>query len=203
MSYTLSKLKTFVNNHHQDMESDTVFGFWVYLMTDCLIFGALFAVYAVTPAMPTATGAMPKELFDLMFVLKETGLLLASSFTFGLAMLAMYANNVKKMVSWMVVTALLGLSFLYMEVTEFIHLVDAGAPITINAYWAAFYALIGTHGLHVSAGIIWMLVLFVHLKVNGLTTENKTRIACLSLFWHFLDLIWIVVFTVVYLIGAL
>ncbi|MGB1361164.1 MAG: cytochrome o ubiquinol oxidase subunit III [Alphaproteobacteria bacterium] len=200
---TKENIKVYADDHHQDMETDTVFGFWIYLMTDCLLFATLFAVFAVTPQMPNAYGVMPSELFDLKLIATETALLLASSFTFGMAMLAMYANNLKKVISWLIVTLIFGLGFLSIEIYEFIHLSHNGAPINLNAYWAIFYGLVGTHGLHVTSGSIWMLVMFAHLKRDGLTAQNQTRLTCLSLFWHFLDLIWIAVFTIVYLLGVL
>lgn len=196
-------IKPYVDDHHQDGKSDTVFGFWIYLMTDCLLFATLFAVFMVTPAMPSLHGVLPKDLFDLNLILANTLFLLASSVTFGMAMLHLNKNNIRGVVMWLVPTLICGLSFLSIEMYEFHHLIHEGADWTVNAYWAIFFTLVGTHGLHVTVGIIWMLIMFVHLKREGISINNKVRLNCLSLFWHFLDLIWIGVFTIVYLLGVL
>ena len=145
----------------------------------------------------------PTELFNLTFVAGETALLLLSSFTFGMAMLKANKEDMKGMLKWLGVTFALGLSFLVMELYEFWHFSNEGATFHSSAYWSSFYALVATHGLHVFAGLIWMIVLFVHFKRDGFSEDNKTRLACLSLFWHFLDVIWICVFSVVYLMGVL
>ncbi len=188
--------------HHQDYAGDTVFGFWVYILSDCILFATLFAVFAVlsgnTMATPTAS-----ELFELDYVLGETALLLLSSFTFGMAMLAANANNKRGLLQWLGLTFALGAGFLVMEVNEFVHFTHEGAAPWSAGAWSAFYALIGTHGLHVFAGMLWMIVLGVHLQRDGLTASNQVRLMCLSLFWHFLDIIWICVFSVVYLMGVM
>lgn len=188
--------------HHHDTGGDKVFGFWIYIMSDCILFATLFAVYAVLSGS-FAGGLTPKELFDLNFVAVETALLLLSSFTFGMAMLYANKRSMKGMVTWLVVTLMLGLGFLVMELYEFYHFSSMGATPQSSAYWSAFYALVGTHGLHVFAGSIWMLVLFGHFKRDGFTEDNLVRLSCLSLFWHFLDIIWICVFSVVYLLGVM
>ena len=187
---------------HHDDGSKTVFGFWVYLMSDLLIFSVLFATFAVL-SNATAGGPTGKELFDLSFVAWETTLLLVSSLTFGLGMIAMHKAKVGQMYLWLAITWLLGFGFMVMEVWEFQHLIHEGYGPDRSAFLSAFFALVGTHGLHVSAGLLWLLIMFIQIKQNGLTATNKTRLACLSLFWHFLDLIWIGVFSVVYLKGAL
>ncbi|WP_433854053.1 cytochrome o ubiquinol oxidase subunit III [Stenotrophomonas nitritireducens] len=190
------------HEHHHDAGENTVFGFWVYLMSDLLIFATLFVTYVVL-AGGTNGGPGAKELFDLKFVAGETALLLVSSLTFGLGMIAMHQKKVGLMFGWLAVTWLLGAGFMVMEIWEFSHLVHEGYGPDRSAFLSAFFALVGTHGLHVSAGLLWLLVMFIQLKQNGLTETNKTRMACLSLFWHFLDLVWIGVFSVVYLSGAL
>ncbi len=190
------------HEHHHDTGEKTIFGFWVYLMSDLLIFASLFVTYVVL-AGGTNGGPGAKELFDLKFVAGETALLLISSLTFGLGMIAMHQKKVGLMFTWLVITWLLGAGFMAMEIWEFNHLVHQGYGPDHSAFLSAFFALVGTHGLHVSAGLLWLLVMFVQLKKYGLTPTNKTRMACLSLFWHFLDLIWIGVFSVVYLNGAL
>jgi len=187
---------------HHDAGGNTVFGFWVYLMSDCLIFAGLFATFAVL-SNATAGGPTAKELFDLRFVLVETFLLLFSSLTFGFAMISAGKRNLAGLYGWLAVTALFGLGFLGMELYEFHHLIHEGAGPGRSAFLSAFFTLVGTHGLHVASGLLWMAVLVIQIAKNGLTARNTTRLACLSLFWHFLDIIWIGVFTIVYLLGAL
>ena len=187
---------------HHDYAGDVMLGFWIYIMSDVILFATLFATYAVLNSS-FAGGLTPKDLFDLKFVLVETALLLFSSFTFGMAMLAAQQKNLKVVVYWLLATFALGAGFLAMEIYEFVHFSHAGATPQSSGYWSAFYALVGTHGLHVLGGLIWMLVLFVHFKRDGLTADNSVRLACLSLFWHFLDVIWVCVFSVVYLMGVM
>ncbi|KRG46711.1 cytochrome o ubiquinol oxidase subunit III [Stenotrophomonas panacihumi] len=187
---------------HHDAGGNTLLGFWVYLMSDCLIFAGLFATYAVL-AGATVDGPTARELFDLRFVLVETFLLLFSSLTFGFAMISAGKRNMTAFYGWLAVTALFGLGFLAMELYEFNHLIHEGAGPGRSAFLSAFFTLVGTHGLHVTSGLLWMLVLVIQIARNGLTARNTTRLACLSLFWHFLDIIWIGVFTIVYLLGAL
>ncbi|WP_413517005.1 cytochrome o ubiquinol oxidase subunit III [Photobacterium phosphoreum] len=190
------------DHDHHDYAGDTIFGFWIYILSDCLLFGTLFAVYAVY-SNSFAGLIEPKELFNLSFVLAETALLLFSSFTFGMAMLKANHEDMKGMLKWLGITFMLGFSFLIMELYEFYHFSNEGATFHSSAYWSAFYGLVATHGLHVFAGLVWMIVLFFHFKRDGFSAENKTRLACLSLFWHFLGIIWICVFSVVYLMGVL
>lgn len=188
--------------HHHDYAGDTLLGFWIYIMSDCVLFATLFATYAVLNSS-FASGLTPKDLFDLSFVAVETGLLLVSSFTFGMAMLGAQQQKMNKLLLWLGITFALGAGFLAMELYEFYHFSHEGATPFSSAYWSAFYALVGTHGLHVFAGMIWMIVLVVHLLRDGINTTNFTRLSCLSLFWHFLDIIWICVFSMVYLMGAM
>ena len=188
--------------HHHDYAGDTLLGFWIYIMSDCILFATLFATYAVL-GTSYAGGITPKDLFDLNFVAVETALLLFSSFTFGMAMLGAQSKNTQQLMKWLGITFLLGLAFLCMELYEFYHFASEGAGPTTSAYWSAFYALVATHGLHVFAGMCWMIVLVIHIKRDGITEANHTRLACLSMFWHFLDIIWICVFSMVYLMGAM
>ena len=187
---------------HHDTEGDTVFGFWIYILSDCILFATLFAVFAVLrgnfAGAPTAV-----ELFELDYIFLETLLLLLSSFTFGLAMLESNRAHLTGLFRWLGVTWLLGLGFLVLEINEFVHFTQAGAGPWDSGAWSAFYGLIGTHGLHVLAGMVWMIALLFLLHRDGLTTANRTRLMCLSIFWHFLDVIWICVFSVVYLMGVL
>lgn len=179
-----------------------IFGFWVYLMSDCIIFASLFATYVVL-VNGTAGGSSGKDIFNLPFVLTETFLLLLSSITYGIAMLQTSKNKQNGVNRWLFLTFLLGLSFIGMEFYEFYHLMSAGFGPQRSAFLSGFFTLIGTHGLHVIIGLVWMLVLMIQVATKGLTAANQTRLMCLSLFWHFLDVVWICVFTVVYLMGVI
>jgi len=189
-----------VRDHHP--EQGTLLGFWLYLMSDCLIFASLFATYAVQ-GRSYAGGPTGAELFELPLIALNTAFLLVSSLTFGFAMIAAQAKNVGKARMWLAVTGILGLAFLSVEIYEFQHLIHMGAGPQRSGFLTAFFALVGTHGLHVTFGIVWLVTLFFQLGKHGLTPENMRRLSCLSLFWHFLDLIWIFVFTFVYLMGVL
>lgn len=188
--------------HHHDTQGTKVLGFWIYLMSDCLIFASLFATYAVL-MVGTAGGPGPKDIFDLNLVIAETGLLLLSSITFGFAMLAMKVGNSNGIKFWLVITFLLGAGFLAIELYEFNHLIHNGWGPDRSAFLSAFFALVGTHGIHVTAGLIWIIIMLVQISRRGVTETNSTRLMCLSLFWHFLDVIWIGVFTFVYLMGVI
>ncbi|WP_372570302.1 cytochrome o ubiquinol oxidase subunit III [Ruegeria jejuensis] len=183
-------------------EPPTMLGFWVYLMSDCLIFGILFAVYAVL-GQNYAAGPSPADLFDIEMILVATFALLFSSVTFGFAVLRMDRGDLRGTIFWLVITGLFGAAFLYLEYEEFSHLWHLGATPMASAFLSSFFFLVGTHGLHVTAGTIWLIVLLVQLSQRGLTTANTRRVMCLSLFWHFLDLIWIGVYSLVYLTGVL
>ncbi|KGA37879.1 MULTISPECIES: cytochrome o ubiquinol oxidase subunit III [Pectobacterium] len=187
---------------HHDAGANKVFGFWVYLMSDLIIFGSLFATYAVL-VNGTAGGPSGKDLFQLPFVLVETFALLFSSITYGMAMIAMNKGNKSQVNTWLGVTFLFGLVFIGMEIYEFHHLIAEGYGPDRSAFLSAFFALVGTHGLHVTGGLIWLVIMMIQVSKRGLTATNKTRLMCLSLFWHFLDVVWICVFTVVYLLGAM
>lgn len=190
-----------LHDEHHDDGSITTLGFWIYLMSDCILFAALFATFAVLRHQ-TAGGPAARELFDLPYVAVETGALLLSSLTYGMAMISAEAKRQPRVIAWLGVTLLLGLAFLGMEAHEFIGLIREGAGPDRSAFLSAFFTLVGTHGLHVASGMVWMLVLIAHLLRRGLTTANMTRLTCLSLFWHFLDIVWIGVFTIVYLMGV-
>ncbi|MEX7640107.1 cytochrome o ubiquinol oxidase subunit III [Serratia marcescens] len=187
---------------HHDAGETKVFGFWIYLMSDCILFASLFATYAVL-VNGTACGPSGKDIFDLKFVLVETFLLLFSSITYGMAMIAMNKGKVGGVNTWLFLTFLFGLGFVAMEIYEFHHLIAEGFGPDRSAFLSSFFALVGTHGLHVTSGLIWIIVLMIQVSKFGLTATNKTRLMCLSLFWHFLDVVWICVFTVVYLLGVM
>ena len=189
-----------VREHHP--EQGTLLGFWIYLMSDCLIFASLFATYAVL-GRNYAGGPTGAELFDLTLIAINTGFLLLSSITFGIAMISAQAKKLGATLLWMGVTGLLGAAFLSLELYEFYHLIHQGAGPQRSGFLTAFFALVGTHGLHVLFGAIWLITLMVQLAKHGINTENFRRLQCLSLFWHFLDVVWIGVFTFVYLMGVL
>jgi cytochrome o ubiquinol oxidase subunit III len=191
-----------LNEHDHEAGGSTLLGFWIYLMSDCLIFAVLFACYGVLGGN-YAAGPAPKDLFDLSLVAVNTALLLLSSITYGFAMLSSYRRSVNGTLGWLAVTGLLGLGFVSIELYEFHHLIHQGAGPQRSAFLSSFFTLVATHGLHVTFGIVWLVVLMVQVKRHGLTTPNARRLTCLSMFWHFLDLIWIGVFTFVYLLGAL
>ncbi|WP_417681725.1 cytochrome o ubiquinol oxidase subunit III [Roseibium sp.] len=186
--------------HHP--EGSTMLGFWIYLMSDCLIFAVLFATYGVL-GHNYAAGPTPADLFDLPLVAVNTAMLLFSSITYGFAMLEMDRNRKNAMLAWLVITGLFGLTFLGLELYEFHHLINEGAGPDRSAFLSAFFTLVGTHGLHVTFGIIWLVTLMVQVSVKGLIPENRRRLLCLSMFWHFLDVVWIGVFSLVYLLGVL
>lgn len=189
------------HNHTKDLDKST-FGFWLYLMTDCVLFGALFATYAVLRG-GTAGGPTGAELFDLNFVFIETLLLLVSSLTSGIALLAVRLKKKKLVASMLVLTFALGAGFLGMELYEFSHLVHQGADWGRSAFLSSYFTLVGTHGLHIAVGLLWIIVLGVALMRKGLTNRFEKRMTLFSLFWHFLDIIWIFIFTLVYLFGAI
>jgi len=187
-------------HHAEQAQTSLKLGFWLYLMSDCLIFASLFATFGVL-VNGTAGGPTGRDLFDLRFVLGETVLLLTSSLTFGVAMLKVRngKGNPNEVIRWMVLTFALGAAFVAMEIFEFRELLHEGAGPNRSAYLSAFFMLVGTHGLHVSAGLLWIIVMVNQVQVFGLDAIVRRRLACLSLFWHFLDLVWIGVFTIVYL----
>lgn len=187
---------------HQDAGATKVFGFWIYLMSDCILFASLFATFAVL-MHGTAGGPAGKNIFELPFVLVETFCLLFSSLTYGIAMLGMNKGNTATVNGWLSLTFLLGFGFIGMELYEFHHLISEGYGPDRSAFLSSFFTLVATHGLHVTCGLIWILVMIIQVSRRGLTDVNKTRLMCLSLFWHFLDVVWICVFTVVYLMGVL
>jgi cytochrome o ubiquinol oxidase subunit 3 len=183
------------------LEYKTTSGFWLYLMTDCVLFASLFATYAVLSSA-TAGGPSAGELFELPVALTETLILLTSSFTCGLALLALRQGNVKHLIAWLSVTYVLGVAFLTIELNEFAMLVQDGHSWQQSAFLSAFFTLVGTHGLHIFIGLLWLLTMVIVLFKRGLTPKLKRQLGLFGLFWHFLDLVWIFIFTVVYLMGA-
>jgi len=191
-----------VDEHPHPEGSSTMFGFWLYLMSDCLIFAMLFATYGVLGGN-YAAGPSPRDLFELPTVALNTSMLLLSSITYGFALIAMQSGHKGGTLAWLAVTGLFGLGFVGIELNEFAHLIAEGAGPQRSAFLSSFFTLVGTHGLHVTFGIVWLVTLMVQVSRFGLTGANRRRLMCLSMFWHFLDVVWIGVFTFVYLMGVL
>jgi cytochrome o ubiquinol oxidase subunit 3 len=187
-------------------EPDTVankaFGFWLYLMSDLVLFATIFAAYAVL-GHNYASGPTGKELFHLPYLFGDTMLLLFSSATCGLAMLAIHKDKRGLAMTWLTVTFLLGFGFITMEINEFHHMILDGNGPDRSGFLSAFFTLVGTHGAHVSFGLIWMAVMMGQVITKGLTPPVQSRVLRLSVFWHFLDIVWVGVFTIVYLMGVM
>jgi cytochrome o ubiquinol oxidase subunit 3 len=183
--------------------SKALFGFWVYIMSDCLLFASIFAAYAVLHTS-TFGGPSGRDLFSMPFVLTETLILLTSTFTYGLVTVYVHKkDHIRQVISWLFVTIILGALFLVMEVTEFHNLVVEGNGPDKSAFLSSFFTLVGTHGLHVFVGLIWMISVCVQVLKHGLSDRMIQKLSMLGLFWHFLDIIWIFIFTVVYLMGVI
>lgn len=190
------------HDHQKHADETDVFGFWLYIMSDCVLFAAIFATYAVLHN--NTFGQMGiKQLTSLPYVFGETMALLASSFTYGMSILASYRHNKPKVIFWLGVTFLFGLTFVGMEVREFIHLYMEGHSWHTSGAMTAFFTLVGTHGLHVSMGLLWMFVMIIQLCLFDLDHALQRRLTYLGLFWAFLDIVWIFVFTIVYLMGVI
>jgi cytochrome o ubiquinol oxidase subunit 3 len=189
---------TVLSVEDRDADSTVVFGFWMYLMTDFVLFASLFAVYAVLRGN-TFGGPSGSQLFNLPYVLVETVMLLTSSFTIGLALLAARAGKLRLVLLSLAATALLGLGFVSMEFSEFARLIAAGNGPQLSGFLSSYFTLVGTHGLHIVIGLAWIVTLMITLARRGLTRPNMRKLMLLSLFWHFLDIIWIFIFTIVYL----
>jgi cytochrome o ubiquinol oxidase subunit 3 len=174
------------------------YGFWLFLLSDIVIFAALFAAYAVLSG-ETAGGASGPELFDKGHVLLETACLLASSFTCGLGSLAVQRRDAAWTFAWMATTFILGASFLGLEVSEFGNMLAAGNGPTRSAFLSSFFTLVGTHGLHVTIGLFWLAIMMAQVTMLGFRPMVRRRLFCFGLFWHALDIVWIGVFTIVYL----
>lgn len=193
------------NEHHEehhDADATSVLGFWIYIMSDCVLFSCLFATFAVLHAN-TYNGFGVHNFLDLPYILAETLFLLASSFTYGMAILNVYKKRRAKVLTWLVVTILLGLSFVGLEVHEFLHLFSIGHGPQTSGAMSAFFTLVATHGLHVSIGLLWMIIMVVQLCKFKINSDVVRRLTYLGLFWAFLDIVWIFVYTVVYLIGGM
>lgn len=174
------------------------YGFWLFLLSDIVIFSGLFAAYAVL-SQRTAGGPTGAQLFDLRHVFIETSCLLLSSFTCGLCMIALEHRSRRMLYVWSAATFVLGASFVGLELSEFLALFSQGVNPTLSAFLSAFFALVGTHGLHVTVGLCWLVIMMAQVATLGLRPKIKGRLVCFTLFWHALDLVWIGIFTIVYL----
>ncbi len=178
------------------------YGFWLFVLSDIIMFAAFFASYAVLQD-GTANGPTGHDIFDLTNTAVETGCLLLSSFTCGLASLAMHARNTRWFYGAMAVTFLLGATFLTLEIREFAGLVGRGAGPSHSGFLSAFFALVGCHGLHVTAGLLWLLTMMAQVFAKGFRENVTRRIMCFALFWHALDIVWVAIFSVVYILGVI
>jgi len=189
-------------SHHEQHEAAANervhFGFWIYLMTDLLMFAVLFACYAVLHNNNVGSPSA-KELFTLPLALKETLLLLTSSFTCGIAMVTARRGRQTATLVWFLVTFILGLMFLALELSEFHEFIHEGYTLQTNGFLSSFFILVGTHGLHITSGLLWMATTLFYVMKRGLNPPLVRKLGLLSLFWHFLDIVWIFIFTIVYL----
>ncbi|MDU0810214.1 MAG: cytochrome o ubiquinol oxidase subunit III [Burkholderia sp.] len=194
-----SSFSNSVSYDHKNESSHSIFGFWLYLMTDCMIFSSLFAVFAIL-GNQSAGGPTAKNLFDIPRVAFETLVLLTSSVSYGFAMICAQRRRKSIMFIWLILTFILGSLFIMIELNEFLSLISNGASPSRSAFLSSFFTLVGTHGLHVAVGLLWMITLFVQaIRRTELTDRDIRRLTCLGLFWHFLDIVWICVFSFVYL----
>lgn len=193
---------TRVPDPHQDAFSRTTLGFWIYLMTDCIIFASLFITHAVLQK-ETFGGPSGKDLFSLPLAFLETMVLLVSSVTCGFAILSSLKDQIRKVIGWLIPSFLCGAFFVFLELKEFHHFIQDGHSFTQSAFLSSFFTLVGTHGLHVSIGLLWMLVMMGQILYRGITVFTFRRLVVFGMFWHFLDLVWIFIFTFVYLMGVI
>ncbi|QCI21181.1 cytochrome o ubiquinol oxidase subunit III [Buchnera aphidicola (Hyperomyzus lactucae)] len=190
------------NTEDKKLDNNKLFGLWIYLMSDCIMFAVLFAVYAIISSN-LSINLISNKIFNLSFILLETFVLLLSSLSCGLIVIAMNRKNMKMLYLSLIITFCLGFIFLSMEINEFYELIIRNLSPDKHAFFSIFFTLVGTHGVHIFFGLIFILSIFYQLKKLGLTNSIYTRILCFSIFWHFLDIIWICVFTFVYLNGAI
>lgn len=191
---------TIHTTEEQKGDSMTLLGFWLYLMTDFVLFAGLFSVFLVLRAYNIQG---PTLNTNLSYALTETIILLTSSFVAGLSLVAARANNKRWVLISLIATALLGVAFLGMEISEFARLIAAGNGPQANGFLSSYFTLVGTHGIHIVVGILWIIALIISISMYGLTKSNMRKLALWSLFWHFLDIVWIFIFTIVYLMGSI
>ena len=189
---------------HEQLNADraSVLGFWVYLMTDLVLFASLFATFMVLRDN-TYGGVSGKDIFDLSFALKETIILLMGSFLSGIALVLAAQDKIAQTLRWIAAAGFFGAWFITLEISEFASLITEGHGPDASAFLSSYFTLVGTHGLHVTIGLVWLVALFVAIQRRGLTRPMLRKMALLTIFWHFLDIVWIFIFTIVYLFGAL
>ena len=190
------------DHHARQAEDERAFGFWIYLMTDALIFALMFATYVVMVPR-TAGGPGPSDLYNIGNVATETAILLISSITFGFATLAMLRGKDKQLLLWLAITFVLGAAFLFLENREFSAMIALGAGPDRSGFLSSFFTLVGTHGVHVATGLLWIVILSIQVVTKGLSPMVISRLLRLALFWHFLDIVWVGIFSVVYLPGVM
>ncbi|WP_343152559.1 cytochrome c oxidase subunit 3 [Buchnera aphidicola] len=186
----------------KDINEKIVFGFWIYLISDCILFATIFSIFAVM-TNSVSYNWINKDFFNLRTVFLETICLLTSSITYGIASILIDYNKKKYFFIFLIITFLLGFSFISLEFFELYSLILKGYTPINNAFLSSFFVLVGMHGIHIFSGLVWLLILIINIKKIGLVKKTKTQIKCLGLFWHFLDIIWICIFTFVYLFGKL
>ncbi|WP_134701832.1 cytochrome aa3 quinol oxidase subunit III [Ammoniphilus sp. YIM 78166] len=197
-----AKVNTALPLEYQTLQNQmNILGFWIFLGAEIVLFATLFGVYGVLGTR-FADGPILKDLIVMQDVYIQTVLLLVSSFTCGIAIFEMRRHNVKGLMTWLIITLGLGAGFLFMEIREFLHYIHAGATIQTSAAFSSFFALLGTHGLHVTLGICWAIAIMVQIKKRGLTSDTARKVFIIGLYWHFLDVVWIFIYTFVYLKGA-
>ncbi len=187
---------------HHDASSKVIFGFWIYILTDCILFASLFATYIVL-YNNTYGGPGIAQVTSLPYGLIQTLIIIFSTLTFGFGFAAIYRGNRNQVMFWLVITFLLGLAFLGMEQQQFAHLLHQGYSWQTSAFLTVFFSLIGIYGLHILVALLWIIILMIQLSSQNLTSMMKTRLTCLSLFWNFLNIVWVFIFTIVYLMGAI
>lgn len=204
MSTVISIDQNHEAHHDQDHNESSLrtFGFWIFLISDLILFATLFATFIILKTRYNG-GPTGAELFSVPIFTAETFILLTSSFTSGLAVLSLNSGKIKNTIVWLVITILLGMTFVGLEITEFVSMIHEGATISASAFLSAFFVLVGTHGLHVSVGIVWMIGATFQLWRYGIHSTTTRKVNIVSLYWHFLDVVWIFIFTVVYLMGVM
>lgn len=195
--------KVDVNITKEELKSNRLFGLWIYLMSDCIMFAVLFAVYSIMSLNITNNLLIKGTFFNLSTVLAETLVLLLSSLLCGLIVKSMKKKDIKMIYLYLIITFFLGFIFIFMEIKEFYELIENNYSPSQHAFFSIFFTLIGTHGIHVLFGLLLIISIFYQIQKLGLTDIVKIRILCFTIFWHFLDIIWICVFTFVYLNGAI
>ena len=190
------------HDHHHNSDATDIFGFWLYIMTDCILFSSLFATFLVLHH-PGAVGPSLKPLIDLPYILLETLFLLASNFTYCLAVFGINKNKLSVVIFWLILTFMLGTGFVIMESREFIHLSAEGYAWNLSGAASTFFTLVGTHGFHVTVGLLWILVIIIQLPIFKINRDMVRRMVYLGLFWNFLDIVWIFLFTIVYLMETI